>query len=227
MTGRFCKRIYVLEREPQFRTLLETALRAAKVSTCGFSGHQECLARLATKPCDVLIVDLDDRTPDGLHVLEQARRIAPWIASLAIVEHAAIRCAIKAIKAGADDCLDRPVQQDRLLTAVEAQLARVDMSARRPRALTEMEVHILHRILAGQTSCGMAAEFHRSKRTMDVHRKNIMRKLQATGLVDLIKRALEMGFGEQPERPPDEPDPQPHNDAEENAAVGTDPATGA
>ena len=63
-----------------------------------------------------------------------------------------------------------------------------------------MEVQILQMILAGRTSVDIAAALHRSKRTIDVHRKNIMHKLQATGLVDLIKRALGMGFADHRER---------------------------
>jgi hypothetical protein len=55
-------------------------------------------------------------------------------------------------------------------------------------------------ILAGKTSHDIAAALHRSKRTIDVHRKNIMHKLQATGLVDLIKRAFGMGFADYPEQ---------------------------
>jgi CheY-like chemotaxis protein len=119
MTDPFRKRIYVLEKKPRFRAMRETELPTDEVSVHGFSGHQECLARLATKPCDLLIVDLD------------------------------------------------------------------------------------------------------------VHRKNIMRKLQATGLVDLIKRALEMGFSGGPERRLYEPGPQLRNDAVENVVVGTGAATGA
>jgi FixJ family two-component response regulator len=208
--------------------MLETELASDEASISGFSKPQECLEKLATKPCDLLIVDLDGCGPEGFDMLEQARRMAPWIASLAIVEHAAIPCAIRAIKAGAGDCLDKPVWQDRLLAAIETQLARIDASTRRrPRALTQMEVQILQSILAGKTSHDMAAELHRSKRTIDVHRKNIMRKLQATGLVDLIKRALDQGFGEQPERPPDEPGSQPPNDAAKKVAVGAGPARGA
>jgi DNA-binding NarL/FixJ family response regulator len=227
MTSSFCRRIYVLETEPHVQTMLEGELFLGVISIKGFSKYEECLDGLTTHPCDLLIVELDGHAADGISMLRQARRLVPWIRSLAIVEHAAIRGAIKAIRAGADDCLDQPVRQDRLLAAVEAQLGRVDASARRPRALTEMELHILRRILAGQTSCDMAAAFHRSKRTIDVHRKNITRKLQATGLVDLIKRALDLGFGEQPERPPDEPRSQPRNDAAKKVAVGAGPARGA
>jgi FixJ family two-component response regulator len=205
MTGRSRKRIYVFEKEAEFRTMLETSLTLNEAMIGGFSGHQECIERLATKPCDLLILDLEGCEPEGLDVLEQVRRVAPWIPSLAIVEHAAVCCAIKAIKAGAGDCLDKPVEKDRLLSAVTTQLARVDTSTRRrPRALTHMEVQILQMILAGKTSYDMADELHRSKRTVDVHRKNIMRKLQATGLVDLIKRALGMGFADYPEQMQDQ-----------------------
>jgi two-component system response regulator TtrR len=209
MAGRSGKLIYVCEKKPRFRAMLETSLTPDTASVSGFSQHRECLEMLGTKPCDLLIVDLEGYESEGLNVLEQARRIAPWISSLAIVEHAAVPRAIQAIKAGAGDCLDKPVQEDRLLAAVQMQLARVDPFARRrPRALTRMEVQILQLILAGKTSYDIAAEMSRSKRTIDVHRKNIMRKLQATCLVDLIKRALGMGFAGPPEPREEEPGPQ-------------------
>jgi FixJ family two-component response regulator len=228
MTDSSRQHIYVLETEPQVRALLETELPAATVSVSGFCGHQECLEELATGRCDLLVVDLDGRMRDGLNVLEQAKRIVHRIWSLAIVEHGAVPCAIDAIRVGADDCLDKPIQQDRLHAAVGTQLAKVDASTRRgSRALTQMEVQILQWILAGKTSCEMADELCRSKRTIDVHRKNIMRKLQATGLVDLIKRAREMGFSEQPERRLDKPGLPPRNDAVESVAVRAGPATGA
>jgi FixJ family two-component response regulator len=201
MTGRSRKRIYVFGKEAGVRDLLEDSLAPDEASVSGFSRHQECIDRLATKPCELLVVDLDGCPEEGLDVIEQARRLTPWVSSLAIVEHAAVGRAIKAIRAGAGDCLDKPVQRDRLLTVVRTQLARVDISTRRrPRALTRMEVQILQLILAGRTSYEMADELNRSKRTVDVHRKNIMRKLQATCLADLIKRALGLGFADQQEK---------------------------
>jgi DNA-binding NarL/FixJ family response regulator len=201
MTDRSRKRIYVCEKEPQYRAMLEAALTLDEALVSGFSQYQDCLEKLATKPCDLLLVDLDGCEQEGLDLLKQARRRAPWISTLAIVGRAAISCAIRTIQAGAGDCLDKPVQQDRLVAAVGAQLARVETSTRhRPRALTQMEVRILQLILAGRTSYDMAAELHRSKRTIDVHRKNIMRKLQAVDLVDLIKRAIGMGFADPSEQ---------------------------
>jgi len=201
MTGRSRKRVYVFEKGAGVRNLLENSLAPDEASVSGFSRPLECVDRLATRPCELLIVDLDGCPEEGLDVIEQARRLTPWVSSLVIVAQAAVGCAIRAIRAGAGDCLDKPVRQDRLLTVVRTQLARVDISTRRrPRALTQMEVQILQLILAGRTSYEMADELSRSKRTIDVHRKNIMRKLQATCLADLIKRALGLGFSDQQEK---------------------------
>ena len=209
MTGRSRKRIYVFEKEAGIRDLLESSLALDDASVSGFSERRECIERLAAKPGDLLIIDLDGCSAEGLDVIEQARRLTPWVPSLAIVEHAAVANAIRAIRAGAGDCLDKPLQEDQLLVVVRAQLARADISTRRrPRALTQMEVQILQLILAGRTSHEIADELHRSKRTVDVHRKNIMRKLQATGLVDLNKRALGIGFAYPQERAAGRSNPQ-------------------
>jgi two-component system response regulator FixJ len=175
---------------------LEAGLKSADPLVGYFSRHQDCLEKLAAKPCDVLIVDLDDSGMEGLDLLKQARRMAPWISTMAIVEHAAVPMAVEAVKAGACECLEKPVSADRLWEAIESQLTRMASMPRSRRALTQMEVQILQLILAGRTSQEIAAHLHRSKRTIDVHRKNIMRKLQACSLVDLIKRALRMGLGD-------------------------------
>jgi len=198
MTRQSRKRLYVFEREPQLQTLLQAELTADEALVRGFSRPHDCLETLAAKPCDLLIVDLAGGGPAGLQVLEQAGRMAPGISALAVVERAAISSALEAIKAGAGDCLEQPVPPDRLLVIVRTQLARVNASTpRRSHVLTQLEVQILQLILGGKTSYEMAADLHRSKRTIDVHRKNIMRKLHATGLADLIKRAWARGFSDQ------------------------------
>ncbi len=60
-----------------------------------------------------------------------------------------------------------------------------------PRAsLSKTERQVLHLILQGQTTAEAARTFHRSRRTIEVHRSHIMRKLQANGMVDLIRNVL-------------------------------------
>ncbi|MEN6337116.1 MAG: response regulator transcription factor [Phycisphaerales bacterium] len=174
--------------------MVETALGRGDKLIGYFSQGQDCLEKLSAKPCDILIVDLEGSEGEGLDLLTQVRRMAPWVSTVAIVERAAVPAAVKAVKAGACECLEKPVSADRLGEAIEKQLVRVALLPRSHRALTQMEIQILQLILAGKTSQDIAAHLHRSKRTIDVHRKNIMRKLQAASLVDLIKRALGMGL---------------------------------
>jgi two-component system, LuxR family, response regulator FixJ len=190
------KRIYCYASKPQARLTLEPALRSEETTCAWFSSWQNCLEKLSVRPCDILIVDLDGCEAEGLELLAQARRMAPWIAAMALVEHAAVPAAVKAVKAGACECLEKPIRSDRLREVVAGHLARMESTPRSRRALTQMEIQILQLILAGRTSQDMANHLHRSKRTIDVHRKNIMRKLQACSLVDLIKQALAMGLAE-------------------------------
>lgn len=188
------KRIYCYGKGPQVRHMVETALGREDKLVGYFSQCRDCLEKLSAKPCDILIVDLEGSEGEGLELLTQVRRMAPWVSTVAIVERAAVHLAVKAVKAGACECLEKPVATDRLCEAIETQLVRVALLPRTHRALTQMEIQILQLILAGKTSQDIAAHLHRSKRTIDVHRKNIMRKLQACSLVDLIRRALSMGL---------------------------------
>ena len=194
------KRIYFFGKEFQLPAVLEPALMPHRTSVLSFSRSQDFLQELSEKPCDLFIVDLEGCEAEGLDVLAEVRRMAPWISSLVLVEHAAVHSAVKALKAGACDCLEKPVRHDRLLQVVKAQLGQIAAPAAGPRrSLTRKEIQILQLILDGKTSQDMALELHRSKRTIDVHRKNIMRKLEASSPADLIRRALGMGFIEPPE----------------------------
>ncbi len=189
--------------------MLEPALDSGDLALTCFSRASDCLERLLTQPCDVLIVELGDSDADGLDLLAQTHQTAPWISTMAVVGNGAVAAAVKAIKAGACECLEKPLSADQFSEALEELLERVASLPRAHRALTQMEIQILQLILAGKTSQHIATHLHRSKRTIDVHRKNIMRKVQATSLADLIRRALSMGLAEEPgcEPAPERDDP--------------------
>jgi len=217
MSSRARKRIYLSGRElAELRASLETVLESHDPSTAFFAEHQQCLDRLFERPCDLLVIDLQESEEEAMRVLDQVRRHAPWTAILALVGNAAVASAVRAVKAGACDCLEKPLEEKRLHEAVELHLKRIQSSPPRPRKpLTHMEVLVLERILAGKTSRDIAAELHRSKRTIDVHRKNLVRKLGASGPVDLIKRALGMGFSDasEPDAEVTAQEPKPQSDS--------------
>ncbi len=188
------KRIYWYGTGTPIRPMLEPVLRSDNVLLNRFSKASACLEKLSSRPCDVLIVDLDGREAEGLQLLAQVRRMIPWVSTVAIVPNGAVPTAVRAVKAGVCECLEKPVETDLLCEAVEGLFARMMSLPRSHRALTEMETQIVQSILAGKTSQDIAARLGRSKRTIDVHRKNIMRKLQADSFVDFIRRALAMGL---------------------------------
>jgi FixJ family two-component response regulator len=197
------KRIYCCTKRPQDRPVLDAALKSEGVLLRHFARYRACVEKLSVRTCDLLIVDLAGCQEEALALIAQVRRMAPWIMILAIVERAGVVSAVEAVRAGACECLERPLQVDSVHRVVEEQFAHMPPRSRARQALTQMEIQIIQLVLAGRTSHDIAAHLHRSKRTIDVHRKNIMRKLQACSLVDFIKRALEMGLT--PESGCDEP----------------------
>lgn len=192
------KLIYCCVEGSLERSELEAALKSDDVLVRHFSDFRQCAEKLSTRACDLLVVDLAFCEQEALSLIAQVRRMAPWIVILAIVEPAGVSSAVEAVRAGACECLERPLHVDSVRRAVEEQFARLPRPRPR-RALTRMEIQIIQLVLAGRTSHDIAAHLHRSKRTIDVHRKNIMRKLNACTLVDLIRRALEMGLGNEPD----------------------------
>jgi two-component system CheB/CheR fusion protein len=108
--------------------------------------------------------------------------------------------AVNAMKAGAFDFLEKPVQTDELLRCIERALKfaseHQDLSADRNSAaskidsLTARQREILELVLAGTSSKNIAADLHVSQRTVDNHRAAIMRKLGAKSLSAMIRTAL-------------------------------------
>jgi FixJ family two-component response regulator len=112
-----------------------------------------------------------------------------------LVDHGAIDAAVRAMKGGAIDCLERPPEQQHLLPALDAAL-QVSVQNTPPKMvyLSPTEKQVLQFILQGQTTAETACTLHRSRRTIEVHRGHIMRKLQVDGMVDLVRKCAQLGY---------------------------------
>jgi len=143
----------------------------------------------------MLIVDLDGYAADGVRLLAEAKRLCPWVTTFALIDQGNVPGAIQAMKAGAADCLERPLTEEGLRCAIEPALAWTREKRPAPDAgLTRMETRVLNLVSTGQTSDQIAAMLHRSRRTVDVHRGHIMHKLGVSGTMDLIKEAARRGL---------------------------------
>lgn len=159
-----------------------------------FSVGEECLTSICSTGCRLLVANVSEPANEGLDLLAKAKRIAPWLPVIMLVEPGRIDTAVQAMKAGAIDCIERPPLMARLLAAVE-QALRSTATHLPLKPLTEVEESVLHLILQGKTNGQIAAALHRSRRTVEVHRSDIMKKLGARHIVDLVRNATLAGLG--------------------------------
>ncbi len=201
MAGGNRKDIFFFGRELRPRATWTGVLRRHQASVHRFTERKACLDQLFRRPCDLLIVDFNGSPNEARELLAGAKRACPWILSLVVVEHGDTAAAVTAMKAGAVDCLERPIERDSLHSTLERALDQ----ARRPAfcaRLTQTETQVLRLVLAGMTNHNMARVFHRSKRTIEVHRRNVMRKLGVSTVAELVKEAAINGFFELPQGSP-------------------------
>jgi FixJ family two-component response regulator len=135
----------------------------------------------------------------------QSKRIAPWVPVLVITGYGDIPMAVKAVKAGAIDFIEKPLEKETFLLKVKSILKEHASShLQKGKPLTKNETGILKLIIEGKNNREIAQLLHRSIRTVEVHRSRVMQKLGADNLVDLIKTAVTMGLIDIPEEHSDE-----------------------
>ena len=201
MAGRNRTDIFFFGRDLQPRSVWAGVLRRHQAALHRFTERRACLDQLLRSPCDLLIVDFNGSPTEARELLAGAERACPWVSSLVVVEHGDTATAVMAMKAGAVDCLERPIEPDGLSSAIETALDQPHTPACCAH-LTRTETQVLRLVLAGMTSQDMARIFHRSRRTVEVHRRNIMRKLGVCGILGLVKEAAASGFLDRPTRAP-------------------------
>ena len=187
--------VFVLDDERSVREVIARVLEGAGISVICFGDPATCLARLRSQMCSLLITDLKMPAMDGIEVLTQVKRLAPWIPVLIISGYGDIPTAVRAIKAGAVDFIEKPVEKKDLIHKVKSilqQSASTDPSLDTP--LTQAETTVLTLVLDGKSSKEIAKVLHRSTRTIEWHRSHVMRKLKAENMLDLVRRVVAMGL---------------------------------
>ncbi|MGE0238800.1 MAG: response regulator transcription factor [Parvibaculaceae bacterium] len=149
----------------------------------------------------------DVRMP-GMSGLEAQRLLndrAPWLPAIIITGHGDIDMAVKAMKEGAFDFIEKPIDDQRLLSSIAAAVARAsaarDEDRRRAEArrkyerLTNRERDVMRLVAEGYSTLAIASLLAISARTVDHHRASIQAKLEVTSLPQLIKLALMLDRG--------------------------------
>ena len=207
------KHIFFLDDEPTIRKVVKETLEGSNFKVSCFGSPFECLARLRSQKCHLLITDLKMPEKDGIELLEDVQHLAPWVPVLMITGYGDIPTAVKAMKAGAADFIEKPLDKKNFVRKIRSILKKnvathPDLGASLPRN----ETKILQLIINGMSNKEIANLLHRSARTIEVHRAHLMHKLGVDNLVDLVKRVTSMGLIDLEEKkPPNEHEPNSEN----------------
>ena len=162
-----------------------------------FDAAGPCRESLFVRPCHLLVISLDGDATEGLNLLGESAPPVAYIPKLAIVNHGDIPTTVRAVRAGAANCLERPMDSQRLFAEIITFLGETNQNGDRSEStLTTMEMTVLHLLLEGKTSRETAQVLHRSPRTVEVHRKHIMDKLGASNMVDLVRITSSIGLSQ-------------------------------
>ena len=192
---RSSQNIYFVDDEPAVRRAASRTLSRLGCRVSCFSDAQECLSRLKDHSCNLLITDVKMPGMNGIDLVKEAKRIIPWLPVLVITGYGDIPMAVRAVKAGAADFIEKPLEWKSFLSSAEAALEKYDPeNLMKGKKLTRTEMIVLRFILHGKSNKDIARIQHRSIRTVEDHRRNIMRKFNVDNPVDLVKKAASMGF---------------------------------
>ena len=160
-------------------------------------------ARNAAPGCVLLDVRMPEM--DGLEVQQQLAERGVAMPVVVLTGHGDISIAVRAMKAGAVDFLEKPFEKARLLDAIEAAFERLDNRAGRAEraqdaataiaALTVREREVLEGLAKGLPNKTIAYDLGISSRTVEVHRANVMSKLDVRSLSEALRIAFSAGLG--------------------------------
>lgn len=194
--------VFIVDNEQKVCDAIFQTLKGPGINVTCFNNATDCLEQLRKSKCDLLITDLKMPHMDGLELLTKAKSFAPWLPVLVITGYGDIPIAVKTVKAGAVDFIEKPLIKKDFLRQVNNLLEEnKKRNAHLGTPLTKGESRVLQLIVNGKTNKQIADILHRSVRTIEVHRSRIMDKLGAENLIDLLKRAASMGLFDLPTEP--------------------------
>jgi len=197
--------IHVVDDDASFRTAIERRLKLAGYDVATYASAQELLDKvqdLETSGCILLDVQIP-----GLSGPELQGRLAELGSRLPIVfltGHADTATTVRAIKAGAEDFLMKPVSSDQLLGAIERALAHQESALSQRNKLESIRAHVasltprerqvFDLVVRGRLNKQIAYELGTTERTVKAHRHQVMEKMQVQSLAELVSSAERLGM---------------------------------
>jgi two-component system, LuxR family, response regulator FixJ len=195
--------VCIVDDDAAARKSLGFMLDMAGYATAQFESGPSFLNAAESGICKCLIADVRMPEMSGTDLLDRVKEKRPDLAVVLITGHGDIPLAVDAMKRGAADFIEKPLDNERLLAAINTALKgplpierRNEQQAdvvRRLEALSPREHEVMLSLVRGNPNKIVAHELGISVRTVEIHRANVMAKTEARSLAELVRLALIAG----------------------------------
>jgi two-component system, LuxR family, response regulator FixJ len=194
--------IHVVDDDAAMRDSLTFVLEAADYCVTTYDSAQALLAQVGGGALAQGVIVTDVRMPGmtGLELIARLKDLAVTLPVIVLTGHADVSMAVDAMKAGVVDFIEKPFDDEALLRAVAAARRRIEGAAGRDAerlevkariaGLTARENDVFEAIAAGDSNKLAAQRLGISPRTVEIYRANVMEKMRARTLSDLVRMAL-------------------------------------
>jgi two-component system response regulator FixJ len=198
------RKVHVIDDDAAMRDSLNFLLDSAGFEVTLFETAQQFLDALPALAFGCVISDVRMPGIDGIELLKRLRTLNSGFPIVVMTGHGDVPLAVAAMKLGAMDFLEKPFEDERLIAMIEAALRVAEPAAKsdavaqdiaaRVASLSPRERQVMDGLVAGLSNKLIAREYDISPRTIEVYRANVMTKMQAGSLSELVRLAMRAGL---------------------------------
>jgi len=196
--------VFVVDDDEAMRDTLSTMVDSVGVQVQVFESAQDFLDQFDRNQPGCLVLDVRMPRMSGLELQDVLTERNSLLPIIIISGHAEVSLAVRAVKAGAMDFIEKTYRPQELLDLIQSALIKNeedlklsqlrDVNSKRFESLTPRETEVMQLIVAGSSGKQVAAELGISYRTMEKFRANVMKKMQANSLAELVLMAVNLNI---------------------------------
>lgn len=192
--------VFIVDDDAAVRDSLQMLIRSNNLAVRTFASASSFLAECTAEQSGCLVLDVRMPDIDGLELQQILERKHIRMPIIFVSGHGDVPMAVRAMKAGASEFLQKPFSDRELLQSIEAALQRdrdyrVSLQQHKEfdsllHTLTPREHEVMTKMMDGSANKKIAVELGISQRTVEIYRANVMHKLRVGSVAELMKNAL-------------------------------------
>jgi two-component system response regulator FixJ len=196
-------KVYVIDDDEAMRDSLDFLLGAADFHVTLYESAHKFLDAISTVDFGCVVSDVRMPGIDGIELLKRLKASRNVFPVVIMTGHGDVPLAVEAMKLGAVDFLEKPFEDERIIGMIDVALRRAESNAQgeamahdiaaRIASLSPRERQVMDGLIAGLSNKLIARDYDISPRTIEVYRANVMTKMQAGSLSELVRLAIRAG----------------------------------